>query len=78
MRVVDELAHSFMRHGKAKSHMGKCVERELKTAAELWEETLQFYQESYGNTPDNVNSTISPSYVTFNLQVYRRSLPLEL
>lgn len=57
MRAIDELAHSCMKHGRAQNLMGDRGEQDLKMAENLWEETLQFYEETYGSASDVANLT---------------------
>lgn len=56
MRAVDELANSYMQHGRLKRLMGDLGDLELKMAADLWAETLSFYEETYGTDSDIANS----------------------
>ena len=72
MRAVDELANSYMRHGRLKRLMGDCGDSELKMAADLWTETLSFYQEIYGTYSD---ITILARSKLLDLQLLKSSIP---
>lgn len=48
VRALNELAESYMRHGKLKREMGDGSEDELKRSSECFTETLLFYEETFG------------------------------